>query len=117
MVEDTDTLRRYTPFTFEGFDLFTASTSATKLSFSCSGVNDARPIEHCTMPDLSARYWIWPALAFLSAAATSGVTVPTFGVGISPRGPGIWPSCPTTLIESGLAMGTTDSIVPALIVV
>ena len=33
------------------------------------------------IPALSTRNCTWPALAFLTAAATSGVTVPTFGVG------------------------------------
>ena len=41
------------------------------------------------------------ALAFFTASATSGVTVPTFGFGIRPRGPRIWPSWPTTRIASG----------------
>ena len=39
------------------------------------------------MPALSTRYVTWPALAFFTAVATSGVTVPTFGFGMRPRGP------------------------------
>ena len=71
----------------DGLALFSASTSATRFSFSASSVNDARPIVHWTMPALSARNCTWPALAFFTASATSCVTVPTFGFGIRPRGP------------------------------
>ena len=53
-------------------------------------------------------------LAFLTAWATFGVTVPTFGFGIRPRGPRIWPSWPTTRIASGEAMTTSKSSSPAL---
>src|SRR6516225_592151 len=65
------------------------------------------------MPALSTRYVTWPALAFFTAVATSGVTVPTFGFGISPRGPRIWPSCPTTRMASGEAMTRSKLISPA----
>src|SRR5580765_7772778 len=102
------------PFTPCGFALFSASINATRFVFSCSGVNDARPIVHWTMPALSVRYCTWPAFAFLTAPATSGDTVPTFGFGIRPRGPRIWPSCPTTRIASGLAITTSKSNWPAL---
>ena len=46
--------------------------------------------------------------------ATSGVTVPTLGFGIRPRGPSIWPSLPTTRIASGLAITTSKSRSPPL---
>src|SRR5262249_10736817 len=55
----------------------------------------------------------WPPLAFFTAAATSGVTVPTLGFGMRPRGPRIWPSWPTTRIASGAAITTSKSILPA----
>src|SRR3954469_10860098 len=67
------------------------------------------------MPPLSTRNWTWPALAFLTAVATSGVTVPTFGFGIKPRGPRIWPSVPTTRMVSGEAITTSKFKLPALI--
>src|SRR5688572_8042280 len=52
-------------------------------------------------------------MAFRTAPATSGVAVPTFGFGIRPRGPRIWPRPPTTRIASGLATTTSKSIWPA----
>src|SRR5258708_23189773 len=51
IVLDTETFFRKIPFVADGFDLFSASTSAARLSRSCSGVHDARPIVHCTIPD------------------------------------------------------------------
>src|ERR1700681_1773752 len=66
------------------------------------------------IPALSVRYRTWPALAFFTASATFGVTVPTFGFGINPRGPRIWPSWPTMRMASGLAITTSKSIWPAL---
>src|SRR5580698_7310262 len=66
------------------------------------------------MPALSVRYRTWPDFAFFTASATFGVTVPTFGFGIRPRGPKIWPNWPTMRIASGLAMTTSKSICPAL---
>ena len=47
---------------------------------------------------------ISPVFAALTAAATSGVTVPSLGFGIRPRGPSTLPSRPTTPIMSGLAI-------------
>src|SRR5712671_7791581 len=114
IVLDTETFFKKMPFDADGFDLFSASTSAARLSRNCSGVNEARPIVHWTMPDLSARNCTCPARAFFTAPATSAVTVPTFGFGIRPRGPRIWPSAPTTRIASGAAMTTSKSILPAL---
>ena len=66
------------------------------------------------MPVRSARYWTCPDLAFLTASATSWVTVPLFGFGIKPRGPNILPSEPTTRMQSGAAMTTSKSKLPAL---
>ena len=44
---------------------------------------------------------------------TSAVTVPSFGFGISPRGPRIFPSRPTIGIMSGVAMQRSKAISPA----
>src|SRR3979490_668012 len=60
------------------------------------------------MPALSTRQVTCPDLAFFTAVATSGVTVPTFGFGIRPRGPKIWPSWPTTRMASGLAITRSE---------
>jgi len=43
-------------------------------------------------PALSVRYCTCPAFAFLTACTTSCATVPTLGLGISPRGPRIGPA-------------------------
>src|SRR3979490_34665 len=114
IVLDTETFFKKMPFDADGFDLFSASTSAARLSRSCSGVKEARPIVHWTIPDLSARNCTWPARAFFTAPATSAATVPTLGFGIRPRRPRIWPSAPTTRIASGAAITMSKSILPAL---
>ena len=44
-----------------------------------------------------------------TALATSNVTVPTFGFGIRPRGPRIFPRRPTSPIMSGVAMALSNS--------
>ena len=49
-----------------------------------------------------------------AAPATSGVTVPTFGLGIRPRGPRICPRPPTTRMASGAAITMSKSSLPAL---
>jgi hypothetical protein len=48
------------------------------------------------------------ALGALTAPATSGVTVPTFGFGIRLRGPRILPRRPTSGIMSGVAMHAVE---------
>src|SRR6516162_4269530 len=113
MVEDSVTRFKYTPFEEAGLAFCRSAISACRFSFSALTSKFALPIVQCTMPALSTRYVTWPALAFFTAVATSGVTVPTFGFGMSPRGPRIWPSCPTTRMASGLAMTRSKSISPA----
>src|SRR4051812_27783741 len=80
IVLDTESFFRKIPFVAAGFALLSASTSAARLSRSCSGVNEARPIVHCTTPDLSARNCTWPAFAFFTAPATSAGTLPPLRV-------------------------------------
>ena len=58
-----------------------------RLSASCSSEKDTFPIGACTLPVLSTRNSILPALISLTARPISNVTVPAFGVGIKPRGP------------------------------
>src|SRR5712692_8883408 len=100
------------PFVEEGFALLIALINASKFSASASTSKEARPIVHCTMPALSARYCTWPPFALRTASSTFGVTVPTFGLGMSPRGPSTWPSGPTTFIASGVAITTSKSMNP-----
>src|SRR3989304_5106229 len=67
------------------------------------------------IPAFSTRNSTEPPLAPLTAVVTSMVTVPTFGLGIRPRGPSTLPSRPTSGIRSGGAMQRSKSIWPALI--
>ena len=71
------------------------------------------PIGQWMMLDLSSLYSIIPALISLIALVTSMVTVPAFGLGISPLGPRIRPRRPTTLIISGVATTTSKSSHPS----
>src|SRR3990167_11232593 len=114
IVDETATFFKYTPLLVAGLALIKASINAARLPCSLSLSNERRPIVPCTMPPLSTRNWTWPALAFFTAVATSGVTVPTLGLGIKPRGPRIWPSVPTMRMASGDAITTSKSILPAL---
>ena len=66
------------------------------------------------MPAFSTRNSTAPPLEALTAAATSMVTVPTFGFGIMPRGPSTLPRRPTSGIMSGVAMQRSKSILPPL---
>src|SRR5215207_4244993 len=67
----------------------------------------------CTIAVRSVRYSTLPALDSSTARRTSGVTVPTFGLGILPCGPRIRPSRPTTGIMSGDAIATSKSVKPS----
>src|SRR5260221_947908 len=102
------------PFDVAGLIFCRSATSASRFSFNAAGSKLARPIWACTMPALSVRYRTCPDFAFFTASATFGVTVPTFGFGINPRGPKIWPNWPTMRMASGLAITTSKSIWPAL---
>ena len=70
-----------------------------------------------TFAPRSVRYSSLPAFASRTALPTSIVTVPVFGFGISPRGPRMRPSLPTTPIWSGVAIATSKSSKPSSICV
>jgi hypothetical protein len=53
-----------------------------------------------------------PALNSSTVLPTSFVTVPVFGLGMSPRGPSVRPSLPTLGIWSGVAIATSKSRKP-----
>ena len=76
---------------------------------SCSRVNETLPTRTWTLPTLSVRYSTRPPLNSVTALPTSVVTVPVFGLGMSPRGPRTRPSLPTWPIMSGVAMATSKS--------
>ena len=67
------------------------------------------------MDCLSTLNSTWPDLIVLISGASSKVTVPTFGLGIKPRGPRIFPILPTTLIISGVATTLSKSSHPSWI--
>src|SRR6185503_8587454 len=79
MVEEIATRFRYTPFAVAGFAFCRSAINASRFSFSAFSSKLALPIVQWMMPALSTRYVTWPAFAFFTAVATSGVTVPTFG--------------------------------------
>ena len=55
IVDDTVTLRMYTPLAVAGFTLTKSANNACKFSLNFSGEKLARPTWQCTMPDLSQR--------------------------------------------------------------
>src|SRR5579862_3843163 len=90
-------------------------SAADAFSSSFSAPNDALPNGRWTMPALSTRYSILPALSSLTALPTSNVTVPSFGFGMRPRGPRIFPIRPTSPIRSGVATALSKSSHPSWI--
>src|SRR5580765_1720050 len=86
--------------------------SAMPLAASWSAPNECLPIGVCTFPALSTRNSTLPALTSRTARATSKVTVPSFGFGMSPRGPSTLPSRPTCPIRSGVPTAVSNSIQP-----
>ena len=84
IVLETVTLFKYVPLAADGLDRTICSMKASRFSSSCSSENDAFPMGACTFPVLSTRNSILPALISFTARSMSNVTVPAFGVGISP---------------------------------
>ncbi len=66
----------------------------------------------CRLACLSTRKLILPPLMSATALATSGVTVPVFGLGIRPRGPSTRAIRPTLAIWSGVAIAASKSRKP-----
>src|SRR3989338_9191621 len=64
------------------------------------------------MPAFSTRNSILPPLNSRTAFPTSKVTLPVFGLGMSPRGPRTFPRRPTRPITSGVAMARSKSSHP-----
>src|SRR3974377_530268 len=91
----------YLPLATEGFALITLVMTVAALSTSLSGENEILPTGTWTSAVLSVRNSTLAALVSFTAAATSKVTVPVFGFGISPRGPSTLPRRPTDFIMSG----------------
>ena len=72
------------------------------------------PMGAWTTPALSTRNSTRPAFISFTACSTLKVTVPTFGLGIRPRGPRIRPMRPTTPIISGVGDHFVE-VQPALV--
>src|SRR5713226_5105387 len=104
MVEDSVTERRYCPLAAAGLARTMASRRARAFATRCGSANDFFPTGTCTLPALSTRNSTLPALTSRTARATSKVTVPIFGLGMSPRGPSTLPSRPTCPMRSGVAL-------------
>ena len=81
-------------------------------SFSCSAEKDALPTTKCTLECLSTRNSIFPPLMSETAFATSVVTVPVFGFGMSPRGPSTLPRRPTWPMSSGVETAESKEVYP-----
>src|SRR5436309_1800664 len=86
--------------------------SVARLPRICSWVNDDFPTTVWITPVLSVRNSTRPPLASRTALATSKVTVPDFGFGMSPRGPSTRPRRPTWPMRSGVAIATSKSSQP-----
>src|SRR2546430_891757 len=112
IVVDRVSERRYTPFDAAGLALIIASSRAMALATRLSCGKDFRPTCTCTLPALSTRNSTLPALTSRTARATSNVTVPIFGLGMSPRGPSTLPSRPTWPMRSGVAIVESKSMKP-----
>jgi hypothetical protein len=79
MVLESVTARTYRPFAAAGLARTMFSMKAERFSFSWSSEKETLPIGAWTLPVLSTRNSILPALISRTARATSKVTVPAFG--------------------------------------
>src|SRR5581483_7090021 len=112
IVVETVMLRRYCPFAPDGLAFTSASRTACAFAISRSPGNDFLPTGTWTLPALSTLNSTLPALTSRTARATSKVTVPTLGFGMSPRGRSIFPSRPTWPMRSGVATAVSKSSQP-----
>src|SRR5438477_9771011 len=106
----------YLPLATVGLALITLLISTVAFSTSFSGENEILPTGTCTSAVLSVRNSTLPALTSCTALATSNVTVPVFGLGISPLGPKILPRRPTDFMTSGVAISASKSVQFSLLI-
>src|SRR5260370_29509810 len=92
MVAQIVALLTYLPLATAGFALITAAIRLEAFSTSLSAEKLILPTGAWMIPVLSTRNSTLPALISAIALATSTVTVPVFGFGISPRGPSTLPT-------------------------
>src|SRR5829696_8849091 len=100
------------PFDVAGLALMIALINSWLFAAILSGANDTLPIEAWMIPALSTLKAILPPFTSFTAAATSFVTVPVFGLGIRLRGPKILPRRPILGITAGVATITSTSVQP-----
>src|SRR6266446_2759050 len=110
MVEQIVALFTYLPLATAGLALITAVIRLEAFSTSLIAEKLTLPTGAWMIPVLSTRNSTLPAFTSLTALATSTVTVPVLGLGISPRGPRIFPSLPTERIISGVAIMASKSV-------
>mmetsp|Transcript_17061 Transcript_17061/g.29185 ORF Transcript_17061/g.29185 Transcript_17061/m.29185 type:complete len:206 (-) Transcript_17061:271-888(-) len=108
-------LFQYTPLAPGGLLESMDSWMAFKLVSKSSSLKSALPNNTCRLPALSRRYSTLPPLKSFTVPATSVVTVPALGLGMSPRGPRTRPSLATLGIMSGVAMSLSNSMKPPAI--
>src|SRR6185503_13836888 len=112
IVDERTMDRTYLPLAAAGFARSTAWITAIAFSSSFASPNETLPTATWMMAVLSTRNSTLPPLISVTAFATSNVTVPVFGFGMSPRGPRTFPSFPTSRIMSGVAMTASKSVHP-----
>mmetsp|Transcript_24106 Transcript_24106/g.70999 ORF Transcript_24106/g.70999 Transcript_24106/m.70999 type:complete len:206 (+) Transcript_24106:552-1169(+) len=109
-------LRKYLPLAPEGLFFSTVSCTALRLVSRSASSKVHFPKGTCTMPCLSQRNSNLPDLKSATAAATSVATVPALGDGMSPLGPSTRPSLAILGMAGGVAISTSKSRTPELMV-
>mmetsp|Transcript_4572 Transcript_4572/g.11284 ORF Transcript_4572/g.11284 Transcript_4572/m.11284 type:complete len:360 (-) Transcript_4572:53-1132(-) len=115
IVDATYRLFQYTPLAPGGRLASMASTIDLRFNRRSSLPKLSLPNGTWTMPCLSARNSTLPPLNSDTALATSVVTVPALGLGMSPLGPSMRPSLAALGIMSGDAMSKSKSSIPPAI--
>ena len=105
------------PLNVEGLALPTASMTTLAFSRIWAAVNERLPMPTPMLQALSILNSTRPALTALMPAGMSSVTVPDFGLGIRPLGPRTRAIVRTVFIASVVAIATSKSSQPSLILV
>src|SRR5688572_7459119 len=116
MLEEIVTdLMNWLPLKVAGLALPTASSTAAAFSKICAVVKERLPTPTPMFAVLSILNSTRPAFTALMPAATSSVTVPALGLGMSPFGPRTRASVRTCFMASVVAMATSNSSQPSVI--
>ena len=89
---------------------------ALMLPTSAASSKERLPAMTARLPVLSMRKSTLPPLASLTAVETSSVTVPVLGLGMRPRGPSTRAHLRTSFMASTVAMATSKSHQPSLVI-